>query len=403
MPTKFKTDEIQVMARIGHGRLDLPSDHPTPLWAAASGFPEGGLDRLDTQDIDQVLRSKILGRGFGVGDDAFVLSGSTRPEDLDSQLQLLAAYVAHPGWRPEGFERMQTFAPTLLDQLRATPNGVLSRDLSSLLHSKDPRWGVPSLAEIRGETPADLKAMLAAPLGKGPIEVVVVGDTSVDAAIKAVGATFGALAPREPGGPDAAQTIAFPAPTPSPIVLTHTGRADQAVGVVVWPTEDFLSDTQRARRLAILGDVLELRLTDQLRKAESVTYSPEAQSAPSTVFPHYGYMLADVEIPPAKLDGFFSDVQAITAALRDQDVSADELERAKKPAVEDLQRRRETNEYWLAALAGAQTDPRKLEAIRTSVAQLEAVTADDVRHEAQAYLVDAKAWKLEVRPQTATP
>ncbi len=78
-------------------------------------------------------------------------------------------------------------------------------------------------------------------------------------------------------------------------------------------------------------------------------------------------------------------------------------ERAKKPAVEDLQRRRETNEYWLAALAGAQTDPRKLEAIRTSVAQLEGVTADDIRREARAYLVDAKAWKLEVRPQTATP
>ena len=63
----------------------------------------------------------------------------------------------------------------------------------------------------------------------------------------------------------------------------------------------------------------------------------------------------------------------------------------------------ETNEYWLAALAGAQTDPRKLEAIRTSVAQLEGVTADDIRREARAYLVDAKAWKLEVRPQTATP
>ncbi len=70
----------------------------------------------------------------------------------------------------------------------------------------------------------------------------------------------------------------------------------------------------------------------------------------------------------------------------------------KKPAVDDLQRRRETNEYWLAALAGAQTDPRKLEAIRTSVAQLEAVTADDVRREAQAYLVDTRARKLEVRP-----
>ncbi len=193
---------------------------------------------------------------------------------------------------------------------------------------------------IRAETPADLKAMLAQPLAKGPVEVVVVGDTSVDAAIKAVAATFGALAPRDAGGPDPDQTIAFPAPTSAPVVLAHTGRADQAVGLIAWPTEDFYSDTLRARRLAILGEVLELRLTDQLRKAESVTYSPEAQSAPSNVFPHYGYMLAEVEVPPAKLDGFFSDVQAITADLRANDVSADELERAKKPAVEDLERRR---------------------------------------------------------------
>ncbi len=199
-----------------------------------------------------MLRSRILGRTFAVGDDAFVLTGGTRPEDLDAQLQLLTAYVYNPGWRLEWFERLQSLAPTLLEQLKATPNGVLARDLSSLLHAKDPRWGIPSLGEIKGETPADLKALLAGPLGKGPIEVVIVGDTSVDAAIKAVGATFGALPSRDPGGPDAEQTIAFPPPTPAPIVLTHTGRADQAVGVVAWPTEDFLSDTLRARRLAIL-------------------------------------------------------------------------------------------------------------------------------------------------------
>ncbi len=112
-PTKFKTDEILVAARVGRGRLDLPSDRPTPLWAASAGFPEGGLERIDSQDIDQVLRSKILGRAFAVGDDAFVMSGTTRPEDLAAQLQLLAAYVAHPGWRPEGFDRMQSLGAHL--------------------------------------------------------------------------------------------------------------------------------------------------------------------------------------------------------------------------------------------------------------------------------------------------
>ena len=103
-------------------------------------------------------------------------------------------------------------------------------------------------------------------------------------------------------------------------------------------------------------------------------------------------------MPPAKLDGFFRDVATIAADLRDKEISADELERAKKPAVDDLERRRETNEYWLNALAGVQTDPRRLNAIRTSVAQVERVSTADIRQMAQTYLVDAKAWKLEVKP-----
>ena len=398
-PTKFRDDEILVQARIGHGRLEMPTDRETPQWAASAAFPEGGLDHLDSQDIDQVLRSKIVKRDFSVDDDAFVLEGATQPADLDTQLQLLAAYVAHPGWRPEGMQRMLTAAPTLLDQLEATPNGVLNLDLARLLHSGDPRWGVPARAQIAAETPADLKSLLQPALNKGPVEVVIVGDVSVDKAIVAVADTFGALPAREPAGPEPAASVTFPAPSAAPLVLTHKGRADQAIGLVVWPTDDFLSDTQRTRNLSILGDVLQLRLTDQLRKAESVTYSPSASASASDVFTHYGYVSAAVEIPPAKLDGFFADVSAIVAALRDTDVSADELERAKKPAVDDLERRRQTNEYWLRALGGAQTDPRKLDAVRSSVAQLSGVSAADVRHAAQTYLVDSKAWKLEVKPQ----
>jgi zinc protease len=397
-PTKFRDEQILIQARVGRGQLDIPKDHPTPEWTAGSAFPEGGLDQLSSQDIDQVLRSKIVGRAFTVTDDAFVLSGATKPDDLETQTQLLAAYVAHPGWRPEGFQRMRSAAPTILSQLEATPDGVLSRDLGRLLHVGDPRWGLPDGGQIAAETPAELKSLLQPALAKGPIEVVVVGDVNVDKAIEAVADTFGALPAREPDGPDPETAMAFPAPNAAPILLTHKGRADQAIGLIAWPTEDFLSDTDRARKINILSDVMQLRLIDQLRKTESVTYSPSASAAASSVFPHYGYLAARVEIPPGKLDGFFSDVATITADLRDKEISPDELERAKKPAVDDLERRRETNEYWLNALAGVQTDPRRLNAIRTSVAQVERVNATDIRQMAQTYLVDAKAWKLEVKP-----
>ena len=148
--------------------------------------------------------------------------------------------------------------------------------------------------------------------------------------------------------------------------------------------------------------MLQLRLTDQLRKAEGVTYSPSASASPvPEAFAGYGYLSARVEVPPAKLPSFFSDVALIVTDLQSHDITPDELERAKKPAIDDLERRRQTNEYWLNALANAQTDPRRLAAIRSSVAQLQHVSATDVRRAAEAYLLDSKAFKVEVKPNGA--
>ena len=402
-PTKFRDDQILVEVRVGGGYLDLPTDRLTPAWAAGGAVPEAGLELIGADDIDKAFRSKIVGRSFAVSDDAFTYSGVTRPDDLDDQMQLLAASVAHPGWRPEAFLRSRNAAPSMFDQMAATPEGVLARDLGGLMHSGDPRWTLPGRAAIAAQTPDDLKALIAPALANGQVEVVVVGDTTVEKAIDAVAATFGALPARpEAAAPSpAALATRFPEATPQPIVLTHKGRTDQAVGMVAWPTDDFLSDTQRSRTLNMLGAVLQLRMTEQLRKTESVTYSPSAGAAASTAFPHYGYLQARVELPPAKLDGFFSDVANIAARLRDAPVTPDELERAKLPAFESLEKRRQTNEYWLNALSGAQTDDRKLTAIRNSEAQLQRVTAEDIQAAARTYLKDDKAWKLEVRPEAA--
>jgi zinc protease len=402
-PTKFSDNQILVQARIGHGLEDLPTDRVSPTWAAPASFPEGGLDQLSAQDLEQVLRSRIVGKSFTVTDNSFVLSGTTRPDDLQTQLQLLAAYTAHPGWRPEAFQRMKNAGPTILNQLQATPEGVLTRDLGRLLHNGDRRWGFPTAAEISAEQPAGFKALLAPEMAGGPIEIVIVGDTTVEKAIDAVAATFGAMPARSASAAPRviSPNATFPAGTPTPVMLAHAGRSDQAVGVVAWPIDDFLSDTQRARNLAILGEVMQLRLTEELRKAQGVTYSPQASANPSQVFTGYGYLSARVEIPPDKLAGFFADANKIATGLRNQDVSPDELERAKKPAVDDLERRRQTNEYWLNALAGGQEDPRRLAAIRSSVAQVQRVSAADIRRAAETYLVDSKAFKVEVKPTGA--
>ncbi|HZZ87883.1 MAG TPA: insulinase family protein, partial [Caulobacteraceae bacterium] len=401
-PTKFRQDQVLVKVRFGGGLASMAPDRQTITWAG-SAFPEGGLREIDTEATERALAGQVYGVGFGAETDAFSISGETRTSDAPTQLQVLAAYVADPGWRPEAFQRMKSYGLTLEDQYEATDTGVLARDLGGLLHSGDRRWTFPTRTEIGAQTPDELRTLVGPALKDSPLEVVIVGDITVDKAIQYVADTFGAL-PRRPDPPPMgppAHGVAFPAPTVTPVVETHSGRADQGVAFVAWPTTDFWADPQGARTRTILGRVMQLRLTDTLRLKEGVTYSPAAGAVTSSIFPHYGYMDAEMEAPPAKLDGFFADVADLAASLRSTPVTADELERAKKPAIEGLQKAMSTNEYWLEGLAGAQADPRRLDALRSGVASYERVSAADLQRAAQTWLKPDTAWKLEIRPKTA--
>lgn len=399
-PTQFRDDEVLVRVNVGRGLIDMPRDQQSATWAG-SAFIEGGLQKIASEDIERVLADKVYGARFSAADDAFVLAGGTRTEDLPTQLQVLAAYVAAPGWRAEAFQRLKTNGKTIHDQYDATGSGVLARDLGGLLHGGDRRWTFPSREEIANAQLADLKAQVSGELGKGPIEVVIVGDFDPAAAIEAVARTFGAL-PARPApqiAPADQRRTGFPAPTAEPVVLYHKGRPDQAVGYMAWPTSDLWADPQRALAVAVLGEVMRNRLTEELREAQGATYSPSVAYNHSQVWEGWGYLAASVEVPPDKLAAFFDDVKTIAADLRDHPVPADELARAKQPRIETLQRARLTNQYWLADLSGSQADPRKLQFSRDIVPGTVKVTAADVQAAARQFLRDDAAFRLIVRPQ----
>jgi len=318
-------------------------------------------------------------------------------------MQVLTAYVSDPGWRGEAFKRQQSAGKTLHDQLESTDSGVLRRELSGLLHGGDRRFTYPGRDDIAKAQLADLQAQIAPHLASDPLEVVVVGDITVDKAIDAVARTFGSLPARAaaPPVPDSQKRIAFPAGAAKPLAFTHKGRADQAIGYVAWPTNDLWANPQQALETDILGEIMDLRLIDELREAQGATYSPSVTYAHSPTWTGWGYLAASVEVPPAKLSGFFRDVGKIADDLKAKPVTADELQRAKKPRLENLEKARLTNQYWLAELSGAQAQPRKLDFIRHMIPGTEKVTVADVQHAAQLVLKDDRAFRLEIAPEGA--
>jgi zinc protease len=196
----------------------------------------------------------------------------------------------------------------------------------------------------------------------------------------------------------------FPAAPAQPVTLFHKGRADQAVGFIAWPTTGYSPETRvLARTLALLGSVFQLRLTDRLREQEGASYSPGAGSAASTVWPDYGYLAAQIEVPAEKLDGFFVAAQEIAADLAAKPISEDELNRARRPSLESLDRARDGNAYWLGALAEVGEDPFRLQSILTQRSDFEAVTPKALQEAARRFLVGPKAYRVKVVPGTPIP
>jgi zinc protease len=399
-PTDFRKDQVLVSVRLGEGRLDLPKDRKTEIWADQA-LILGGLGKITLEDMEQVLADKLISTNVALMDDSLALGGATRPKDLDTEMQVLAAYVSDAAFRPSAFERVRESWATQLDQLDATPQGVLARDLARLEHSGDPRWGLPTQADVKDATPAAFAALLRPILATAPLEVDVVGDVNTDAVIRAVGETFGALPPRPaPAPPTPAQlAVRFPSPVAAPVALTHAGRADQAIALQAWPSAGLFADPQAARVVNVAAEVLEMRLIDRVRFAEGATYSPAVNSSPSDVFPTYGVVSASVETPPAKIAGFYAALREITADLIAHGPTADELNRALKPRIETLAKAQQTNEYWLTWLAGSEQDPRRLQVVRDTLPGYRKITAEQVQAAAARDLTEGKAWRLTVTPK----
>lgn len=398
-PTKLVDDQILIDVATGNGHLGLPTDRVTPQYFARELFMEGGLGKLTQEQLEEFLAGHVAKSGFRPNLDTVNFMALTRPADLTLEMQILAAYLTDPGLRPSALKKAQASYAQRLEQIEASPGGALRLHLQSLLASGDKRQATPDVATVESWTNEEFKASVLKSLARGPVNVTVVGDVSVDDAIAAVAGTFGALPERLPVEPvDPASTqMRFPAGTDTPVQLTHSGQPEQALGLVAWPTTDSVSDNTESRQLYVLSQVMQLRVTSEIRERLSIAYSPGMATNSSDTFPGYGYMLVQAETTPEKLATFFSAVDDIAASLRDAPPTDDELQRAVKPAIEHARRAMETNEYWVDQLREFNARPNEADQVRTYISDFEAATPADIQRLAQKYLVPGKAWRAEVK------
>jgi len=397
--TDFDKDKIQLLARIGSGQLSQPKDKPGLGMLAKALLGGGGLGKHSVDDLEQILAGRNVGAGIGIGEDAFVLSGGATPEDLELELQLACATLTDPGYREEALWQFRKALPTIEQQLKHSAAGPQA-EMQGWLHGGDTRYIMPPISALGAYTIDDVKNWITPDLKNGYLELSVVGDFDQSALVPLLLKTFGALPERAATKPamDDKRKVDVP---DGPVTKTFTfdSKIPTAVSITLWPTDGVRGHIKEARRLNILADIYGDRLREEIREKLGASYSPGAKANGSDALIDYGFLMGNATAKPEDVERLNGVMRDLADKLAKEGATADELDRAKKPALASLEKTNRDNSYWLGTvLSQSQEDPTRIESARERDKDYGSINLEEINALAKKYLGADKALSVGIKP-----
>lgn len=323
---------------------------------------------------------------------------------VDVGLRTLHEIVLDSQLAPESVEAARAIVhremggrPSTLRQWLATRGvgeNATSRAVAWLLPGSN--YICPGIDTAQSITREELLAAYRAFYVPENMTLVVVGDFELQAMRRLIAETFGAL-PRRALLPGATATPSWPVMggeftgTLAPILGTEAqvGLAFRTPG---YASQEFFA-------LHVLASHLQTRLFEAIRTERSLAYAPGAQLY---TLRDFGVLLASADVDLDAMDEALEAIGAEVARLRSDGLDAQTLERTKRRILLQMAQGYESNlalaDYYVDNLDELAQHGRLL----NHEAAIEAVTAEDIRRIALAYLDPERAVIFRETP-TLTP
>ncbi|HEX7261800.1 MAG TPA: insulinase family protein [Luteolibacter sp.] len=398
-PTDFEKGKIRLLARIGSGKLTQPKDMPMLDMFANAVFEGGGLGKHSNDDLQQILAGKNVSSSLAIGEDAFTLGGATTPADFTTQVQIMCASLTDPGYRDEALWQFQKAIPMLYQQLKHSPAGP-QQETEAWLHGGDSRYTVAPAEKLTAYTLDDAKKWLTPELTKGYLELTIVGDFEIEKILPDLLASFGALPSRDSSPPALADArkVRFPN-APAAKTFTYESKNPQGIATALWKTAGVRGHQKEIRRLNILADIYGDRLREEIREKLGASYSPNAGADGSDALENYGYLIGQSVGKPEDIEKLLNTMRELADTLATKGATADELDRALKPTLGQLDKSLRDNGYWLTTvMSQSQSDPIRLELARNRVADYRSITLAEINALAKKYLAGENALLVAIKP-----
>jgi zinc protease len=374
---------VHLGVQILGGASEEPVDYAGLTSLMARTAIKGTMRRTAAQLAEE---AETLGGSLSpsAGAESFGWSFSVPSQHADAAMALLAEVVTDASFGDEAIATEKTIAIADLALLRDDMYRYPMRLLTQGAFAGHP-YGVPangmeeSIARVEAE---GVRAWHRTRVLEGPAVIAIVGDVDPDDAAALAARRFDALVMGEPAPLEA------PAwPNDSRVVVESRQKKQTALALA------FPSPTRRddARYVASLisgvASGLGGRFFDELRDRRSLAYTVHAHAAERRLA---GMFIAYIATSPDKEQEAREGLLREFAKLRDADVTADELERAKSYAVGTHAIRQQSGGAVLADLIDAWLVGTGLEELDGYEDRVRRVTAREMRDLAERYFDEGR-------------
>jgi zinc protease len=396
-PTDFKEEEILFGAFSPGGHSLVPDDQYVAAVTAANIVNEGGLNGFDAISLQKKLTGKVVAVDPWIGELHEGMRGSTRPQDLETLLQLIYLYITEPRRDEQSYRAYRERLLTMVENREASPSSIFwdtVRTAISQNHFRSRPWTPEVLEEMDLEVSLQVYRDRFADVGD--FTFVFVGNLDPDDFVPLVAHYLGSLP--STGRVESWRDVEMDPPVGIVEREVNKGLEPQSrVQIVFGGAGDW---SLRSRlQLEALKQVLDIALRENVREEAGGSYDVGVDAELNRYPDEEYFVYIGFGCAPDQVETLTGLVFDLVAEIREKGPAEKDVNKVKEILRREHEQNLKTNDYWLGILQLVYLNDLDPEVLLDFDARLESISGDTLQKMAVQTLDPSSYVRVVLNPE----
>jgi len=384
--TDFKNDEI-LFSAYSEGGTSLYSDNEFQSTVFANGgLGEAGIGGLDKNDLNKVMSGKIANVRPQIANYSEGLSGSSTPKDFESMMQMIHLYFTDLNKDEEAYQSFVTKQKNFLGNMMANPNFYFQNEIGKFRNEGNPRFAGFPTPEKYDEMDYELAYQKYQERFADASDFTFLFVGNVDEAkVKEYATKYIASLPSSNSNEEFKSPEYREKSDSYREKTVYKGTDPKSLVSIIWSGETEY-DEEDDLAFSALGEILTIKLVEELREKESGVYGVGARGNMSKI--PYGSYSFSISFPcgPENAEKLTNAALSEVEKLRENGPSEEDLAKVKETFRLQRKEQLKENRFWLSQLEKVESENYDISEMSDFNEMVEEIEADDIQKMAEKYL-----------------